>query len=89
MTTPSSSRLFRLERQLAEFIARTDERARWHDDESRLLTTRVGALERELSILASAVHVLEARVAIYAGIGALAGGIVVTMIELYLRGLLP
>ncbi len=84
----STTTLHQLERQLTEFVARSDERARWREDESRVLATRVSTLERDLALLTSSVRVLEARVAIYAGTGALAGGIVVSLIEFYLRGLL-
>ncbi len=83
------SRLFHLERRVTEFIARSDEHARWRDDELRGLSARLATVERDHALLASTVRVLEARVAIYAGLGAVAGGVLVSLIEFYLRGFLP
>ena len=89
MSAELETQLNRLERELGASQARADERWARLAAEGQALDTRVTRLERELGLLSTAVRVLEARVAVYAGLGATAGGILVSLIEFYLRGRFP
>lgn len=79
----------RMEREVGAHTARSDERWARQSAESAALTERVMRIERELALISTAVRVLEARVALFAALGATAGGILVSLLELYLRGALP